>query len=133
MAFADGMRRVREVVIARNRAVFHAAVFKAHESITVGSSLTDSPGQPVLYGALRQSYQIEILSPTQARIASNKKYARSIEDGVSYAHGGVPLTIRSKVGGTHSIEKTALNFDRIVADAIRRVGGGAAAGEEASA
>lgn len=133
MAFADGMRRVREVVVARNRAVFHASVFKAHESITVGSSLTDAPGQPKLHGALRQSYQIEILSPTQARIASNKKYARSIEDGVSYAHGGVPLTIRSKVGGTHSIEKTALNFDRIVADAIRRVGGGAAAGEEASA
>ena len=121
MSFADDMNAAKAMVNRRRRAVFHESVFSAHRSIATGSPLTGSQGQPVLYGALRQSYQIEILSAVLARVASALKYARSIEDGVSYAHGGIPLTIRSAVGGTHSIQRTVLNFDRIVADATARV------------
>lgn len=136
MTIAGDLGRFRERAIRRERAVFHESVFSAHRSIVQGSSLTGAPGQPVQSGALRQSWQISILSPTASRIGSNKKYARSIEDGVSYAHGGRPLAIRSKVGGTHSVQRTAANFDRVVADANARVSrspafaeGGAGGGE----
>lgn len=121
MSFSADIARFRERAMRRSQAVFHEAVFSAHRSIVQGSPLTGAPGQPVQYGALRQSWQIEILSPTVARIASALRYARSIEDGVSYAHGGRPLTIRSQVGGTHSVQKTVANFDRIVVDANARV------------
>lgn len=129
MSAAGEVARFRERAIARARAVFHESVFSAHRSIVQGSPLTGAPGQPVQYGALRQSWQIEILSPTASRIGSRMKYARSIEDGVSYAHGGIPLTIRSKVGGTHSVQKTVANFDRIVSDAVSRVGRSAKFGD----
>lgn len=121
MAFASDVAEFQEKVRRRAQAVRHTAVFLAHESITKGSELTGSPGQPVQFGALRQSYQIEILSPTMSRIASALKYARSIEDLLSYAHGGTPITIRSKVGGGHSIKLTVANWTRIVEEANRRV------------
>lgn len=121
MEFANAVAAFQQKVRARAQAVRHTAVFLTHESITVGSAITGAPGQPVLYGALRQSYQIEILSPTMTRIASAKKYARSIEDLLSYAHGGTPLTIRSKVGGGHSIKMTVAAWVRIVEEANRRV------------
>jgi hypothetical protein len=41
---------------------------------------------------------------------------------VSYAHGGVRLTLRSQVGGFHSLKLTVASWDRIVRDANRRVG-----------
>lgn len=121
MAFASDVAAFQQKVRRRAQAVRHTAVFLTHESITVGSALTGAPGQPVQYGSLRQSYQIEILSPTMTRIASAKKYARSIEDLLSYAHGGTPITIRSKVGGGHSIKMTVLAWTRIVEEANRRV------------
>lgn len=121
MAFASDVDRWKQLVRNRARAVRMTAVFLTHESITVGSAITGAPGQPVQYGALRQSFQIEVLSPTMDRIASAKKYARSIEDLLSYAHGGTPLTIRSKVGGGHSIKMTVAAWTRIVEEANRRV------------
>lgn len=121
MGFKDDVNRFGDKAARRIRAVHHEAVFTAHRSITLGSPLTGAPGQPVDTGRLRNSWQISILSPGNARIATRVKYARSIEDGVSYAHGGVKLTLRSQVGGFHSLKMTVANWDRIVRDANRRV------------
>ena len=126
MSFRDGMGRVRLAVRARNRGVFVACVSEATRSIVEGSDLTGAPGQPVDTGNLKASWQTVFVASDRAVIGTNVEYARSIEDGVSYAHGGTPITIRSKVGGTHSVQRTVLNWDRIVAAAVMRAGEGGA-------
>jgi phage gpG-like protein len=115
MGFASDMRRVQLRLSQRRREVFVGCVEETTRSIVEGSDLTGSPGQPVDTGRLKASWQTVFESPTHAVIGTNVEYARSIEDGISYAHGGTPITIRSKVGGTHSVQRTTLNFDRIVA------------------
>lgn len=100
------------------RAVHHGSVFDAHKSITLGSTLTGAPGQPVDTGRLRNSWQIEIISPLEARILTSLKYAPSIEHG---QRKGKPITLRSQVGGFHSLKLTVQNWDRIVEDNARRV------------
>lgn len=124
MGFGDDMKRVQVRVQQRRREVFVTCVEEATRSIVEGSDLTGAPGQPVDTGRLKASYQTVHETSGRAVIGTNAEYARSIEDGVSYAHGGTPITIRSKVGGTHSIQRTVLNWDRIVAAAIARVGSG---------
>jgi hypothetical protein len=121
MSFGGQLRDWGDKAKRREGAVFHTAVFTAHKSITVGSPLTGAPGQPVDTGRLRNSWQIVILSPREVRILTSMKYARSIEDGLSYAHAGKPLTLRSQVGGFHSLKLTVANWNRIVEDANRRV------------
>lgn len=105
----------------KEQAIFHTAVFIVHKSITVGSPITGAPGQPVQTGRLRNSWQIEILSKEEVHVLTSMKYARSIEDGLSYAHGGKPITLRSQVGGFHSLKLTVAAWPRIVEEAARRV------------
>jgi hypothetical protein len=55
------------------------------------------------------------------------EYALSIEEGVRIAGTssrsggsvGAPLTLRSEVGGFHSVKLTKDNFDKILRQAIR--------------
>lgn len=121
MGFRDDVNRFGDKTARRVRAIHTQSVFTAHRSITLGSPLTGAPGQPVDTGRLRNSWQISILAPGDSRISTRVKYARSIEDGVSYAHGGVRLTLRSQVGGFHSLKMTVANWDKIVRDSARRV------------
>jgi hypothetical protein len=105
--------------------VFVGCVQEAQRSVVEGSALTGAPGQPVQTGFLKGSWQVVYDSPNQATIGTNVAYAESIEDGVSYAHGGKPMTLRSEVGGWHSVAHTVENFDRIVLAVKSRVMDGA--------
>lgn len=95
---------------------FTAVVLEAHQSIQSGSALTGAPGQPIDTGNLRNSWQVEFPTPDSAIIGTPVEYARPIEDGVGRFG---PLTVRSAVGGFHSVAMTVANIDRIV-DAVKR-------------
>jgi hypothetical protein len=99
---------------------FADTVSEATRSIVEGSEITGAPGQPVDTGNLRASWIPVFASPKEATITSNAVYAPSIEDGVSYAHGGTPLTQRSPVGGFHSLKLTIAGFQRIVDVVVAR-------------
>jgi hypothetical protein len=105
-------------VEAMARDVFAAVVLEAHRSIQTGSELTGSPGQPVDTGALLRSWMIEFEGPEFAAITSNMEYAQMIEDGLG-KYG--PITIRSAVGGSHSLELTALGIPRIIEVVTQRM------------
>lgn len=100
---------------------FVGIVEEAQRSIVEGSELTGAPGQPVDTGFLKGSWQAVFESPNVAVIGTNAEYAESIEDGLSYAHGGTPMTLRSDVGGFHSVALTVAGFDRIVEAVKARV------------
>jgi hypothetical protein len=91
--------------------LFVGSATEALRSIQEGSELTGAPGQPVDTGALKASWQLVFDDPNHATIGTNLVYAEPIEDGVG-KYG--PLTLRSSVGGFHSVKQTAANFDRIV-------------------
>lgn len=95
----------------RRRDVFVGVVQKAHESIQVGSPITGSPGQPVDTGFLRNSWQAVFESDTEAVVGTNVEYAEPIEDGIG-PHG--ELTLRSEVGGFHSVKITRAGMGRII-------------------
>lgn len=90
---------------------FGRAVSLAHDSITIGSAITAAPGQPVKTGALMRSFQVRFNGRWSALIGSDLVYAPFIEHGIG-AYG--PLTLRSKVGGFHSIKRTRAGWPRIV-------------------
>jgi len=114
VSFADDIKGFTQRTEARARRVFEGVVFEAHRSITLGSPLTGAPGQPVETGTLRNSYQIEWdRAAGSATVASEMRYARPIEDGIS-GHG-TPIRFRSQVGGAHSIKLTVAGFGKIVA------------------
>lgn len=88
-----------------------------HESIQTGSPITGAPGQPVDTGNLRASWQFRLVSPEVAEITTNVEYAPAIEAGIG-PHG--PMTVRSEVGGFHSVAMTVANFDRLVDHVLNR-------------
>lgn len=112
MGFASDMTRVALRVEAATQEQFVNIVNAAMDSIVNGSPVTGAPGQPVDTGNLKASWQEDFESPTAATISTNVVYARPIEDGVG-PHG--PLTLRSAVGGFHSVGLTIAGFGAIVA------------------
>lgn len=118
--FEESIRAFALELEGKADAAFLGIVAAVHESITVGSPVTGAPGQPVDTGALRNSWQIENIAPGQARISTNLPYAEPIEDGVG-AHG--PLTLRSAVGGFHSVKMTVAGFPALVDKVVRDLGG----------
>lgn len=121
MSFSKDLRRFNEELDRRNRDVLAGTVAAVHESITEGSPITGAPGQPVQSGELKSSWQPIFESEAVAVVATDKPYARSIEDGISYAHGGTPMQQRSPVGGFHSVKLTIAGFERLVANVVSRV------------
>jgi hypothetical protein len=104
----------------KTRAVFLGVAAHLQRSITHGSDLTGAPGQPVQTGNLQRSWGTTFPAEDKAEIVTNVEYAPAIEDGVG-PHG--PLTLRSPVGGFHSVAKTIDGFDRIVDAEVRAAGG----------
>lgn len=120
MSFADDLRRFQVKLVTRNREVLLGVTDGVHESIVNGSALTGAAGQPVDTGYLKNSWQKEIAPDWQSsEIGTNVAYARPIEDGVG-PHG--PLTLRSAVGGFHSVKTTVANADAIVRDVVAKFG-----------
>ncbi len=115
---AFGLKRYVEHL--KNPAIFSAVVTEVSNSIKFGSALTGAPGQPVDTGNLRDSWTAHFRGPTRAIVATNVEYARSIEDGRSYAHAGRPIQLRSGVGGFHSVKMTRANYGRLARETILR-------------
>lgn len=101
-------------------AIFVGAATDVFNGVVFGSPVTGSPGQPVDTGNLRASWQLRFISEHEAQVSTNVEYAPAIEDGIG-PHG--PMTLRSGVGGFHSVKSVRANFDRLLADVASRVVG----------
>ena len=123
MSFGQDLRRFQEKVEFRTHEVFVETASEVHSGIQNGSPITGAPGQPVDTGNLKASWQLRFEDRDHAVIQTNVAYAESIEDGISYAHGGAPLTLRSSVGGFHSVALTRAGIQRIVDAVTRRLYG----------
>lgn len=111
--FAAKLERNRQKVLGRATSI-------AYQSITKGSPITGAPGQPVETGALLRSWVIEFRGPNVSTITSDLPYAHIIENGIG-PHG--PLTLRSTVGGFHSLKQTAAAWQRVLRQAMREING----------
>lgn len=111
MGFRDDVNRFTVTVQARSQAVFVGVAAEVQRSITVGSEITNAPGQPVKTCRLRASWISEFLDANRWQTSTNVPYALPIERGVG-PFG--PLTLRSSVGGFHSVAITVSGFQSIV-------------------
>lgn len=98
---------------------------EVHMSIVEGSPLTGAPGQPKDLGNLIKSWQ-KRFDGDSAIVSTNSEYAPYIEKGLRVVEkDGVSeekkLTLRSEVGGFHSVSKTHAAFDRILEHVIAQV------------
>lgn len=122
-AFAEQVRQFGLRVHARTQDAFVAIAQATKDSIVQGSPVTGAPGQPVDTGALKASWILAFPNPMEATITTGLVYAPFIEDGIAPLQGkgnvtGTTqrrLTLRSAVGGFHSVKQTVANFDRLVA------------------
>lgn len=109
--------------ITTKKAVNDAFLFATTEvrrSVTVGSEVTGAPGQPVQTGNLRSSWVGDFEGPTSWLLSTNVTYAVYIEDGGN-AYG--PFTLRSQVGGFHSVKLTVAAWPSIIELAALMAGG----------
>jgi hypothetical protein len=120
MSFSDDVKRFGVKVTAVTKDVFVNVASAAKDSIVNGSPVTGAPGQPVDTGALKNSWQLEFMSPTEARISTNIAYAESNEDGIARPGGG-PYVQRSPVGGRWSVRLTVLGMPNLVAAETAKV------------
>jgi hypothetical protein len=121
MAFRDGVGVFTARVRNTGRVVFTILKTETQAAVTVGNPRSGSPGQPVQSGRLRASFIPEDVNERTWQTTTNLPYARAIEDGVG-PHG--PLTLRSPVGGFHSIKLLRLNWSNVVAYAVAQAKGG---------
>lgn len=96
--------------------IFLNTATAVRDSVVEGSPVTGAPGQPVDTGNLKSSWQLGFPEPGVAEISTHVEYAPAIEEGVG-PHG--PMTLRSQVGGFHSVALTRSNFDKLVEDVTR--------------
>jgi hypothetical protein len=115
VTFNEDLKRFSLKVEARTQEDFVDITTEVQRSLVEGSpDITGSAGQPVESGYLKSSFVGRFLSPLSWIIETDAPYAQSIEDGISYAHGGTPMTLRSPVGGFHSAKLTVAGFQKIV-------------------
>lgn len=113
--FSGGMEGFRRKVARMTHDVFVKTCELTHQSVVDGSPLTGAPGQPVDTGTLKNSWVPGFESPTTWATKTNIVYAPIIEDNVRGA------TLRSAVGGFHSVKLTAAHFEHLVAAAVKAV------------
>jgi hypothetical protein len=118
MSFGDDLLRFVVRTKTRTRALHAAIATKVHESVVEGHPATGAPGQPVDTSNLKTSWTLAI-APQEATISTNVDYAPAIEDGVG-PHG--PLTLRSPVGGFHSVKLTVAGASALQREALAEVG-----------
>lgn len=116
----DAVRVMLAQINATTSAIFEDVGMEAQRSIVEGSELTGAPGQPVDTGNLKSSWTRWYDSPTRQTIGTNVEYAPNIEDGVG-PHG--PLTLRSTVGGFHSVAHTLNRLQNVLDVVTKRHGG----------
>jgi hypothetical protein len=119
MSFGLDVKRFSAKAANRAREVADLATHLAWESIVEGSPITGAPGQPVDAGALKGSWT-ENYGKLKNEILQNNPpliYAPMIEDGT---RAGRALTLRSQVGGFHSLALTRIAWGKLVDEAVRR-------------
>ena len=107
---ADFMKKLDR----RMDAVFLDAVGVALESIKIGHAISGAPGQPVQTGNLLNSWDQKVHSKTTATLFSTADYAEHIEEGIG-------MTVRSAVGGFHSVKMTVAAWSRIMNASVEKV------------
>lgn len=118
MSFGLDIKRFNAKVQQRLADIAERSTEIVYQSIVEGSPITGAPGQPVDTGNLKASWQI-VRGPLRNEVTSNVVYAPIIEEGT---RGGRALTLRSQVGGFHSVALTRIAWGRIVEQATREVG-----------
>lgn len=116
MAFNDDLNRFARKLDKRVQDIFVGATGEVQKSVVDGSSVTGAPGQPVDTGALRSSWIPEFTSQVTWQTTTGLVYAPIIEDAVG-------ITLRSAVGGFHSVKLTRGGWANIVDHERRRVVG----------
>lgn len=119
MGFASEMKRLADQLVQQQRTLFPNIVSAVKFSITDGSPITGSPGQPVDTAALKDSWQEQFEDSTHASVTTNLVYAPANEDGITDAGG--PYVQRSPVGGRHSVKLTVAGFQAITNDEVRKL------------
>jgi hypothetical protein len=114
--FARKLNGFAELSEDRFRLLFLRTAREAYRSIKFGSEVTGAPGQPVKTRKLLNSWRITGTAASGTiTMQTDLHYAPIIEDNFRGA------TLRSKVGGFHSVKITRLNFRYIVSSELRKV------------
>lgn len=116
MAFSDEINAFAAKVKRRQQALLVGTVELLHTSIKDGHALTGAPGQPIDISTLYNSWQVTFPGANTAQTATNLVYAKPIEDGIGKFG---PLTLRSKVGGFHSVKLTRAAWPKVVEHVTR--------------
>ena len=131
MSFADDLKRFAVKTQGKSNALFTNVASGVKESIVNGSAVTGAPGQPVDTGNLRDSWQLTFESKQSALVSTNIAYAPVIEDNLRSSfnpRGEQPerkpgrKSIKSIVGGSHSVKLTVGAFDRLVESKLAELG-----------
>jgi hypothetical protein len=120
--FVSTLKRKSDAMRANVIGIWTMVQREIGRSIRTGSELTGAPGQPVDTGNLRNSWVESYPSATLWMISTNVEYAEWIEDG---GNDIAAFTLRSEVGGFHSVKLTEAAYGDIVAWARDQVVGGA--------
>jgi hypothetical protein len=107
-SFAVQMRKITQIVQHRYEELYSRVDEHVGRSIMYGSAVTGAPGQPVYTGALLASWHRVQRGTFGSLWVSKSPYAHIIEDNLRGA------TLRSAVGGFHSVTLTRNAFRQIV-------------------
>lgn len=116
MSFVDDIARFCRLAKQREKALYKQSVEHAFRSIRFGSDVTGAPGQPVKEGVLLASWEMR-QAGNATELETPLEYGPIIEDNFRGA------TLRSEVGGFHSVKLTRLGWRRIVAYENQRLTG----------
>ena len=126
--FDSQLARFSAKLDRRVKDVFVRSTEEVQQSVVEGSAVTGAPGQPVDTGNLKTSWIGAHQEPMVWRLATNVAYAPIVEEGGmvggagrSGAMWGGRYTLRSEVGGFHSLALTRAGWQRIVTHAVREV------------
>lgn len=127
MTWSEDIEEFRKKLRGKRRDVAFAVVRKVKGSVVDGSATTGAPGQPVQTGFLKGSWDDFEEADWIWLVATNAEYGPSIEDGVQEPYTRAdgtevtpgPMTLRSEVGGFHSVKLTRAGFQKLVEEAVR--------------
>ena len=122
MTFEGDIARFVTKTFVRQKFIFFGVANELKTSITEGSSITGSPGQPVQSSDLKNSWDLRFEELFLASITTPIIYARGIEEGMREDASGtvIQLSQKSPVGGFHSVKLTRAGFQKLVNDVVRR-------------
>lgn len=115
MTFSADVGRFVEKVRRRGNALYVNTVSHVETSIKAGSPVTGAPGQPVDTANLLNSWHTTFNGPV-ADVTTNVEYAEDMEDNPR------GVTLRSEIGGHHSVKLTRAAWPAIVEHEARALG-----------